>query len=193
MSCCCHWLRQRRWTGQVSLQRHPLDEQVPVWWCCVHWGQRQSESPDESEGRTSVDWIGLTKVRKSAAKSESNCSHVYLKNVTILEPQVGKRKVNLVPHLQQIPKKWPGCGTRRRQVFFLVCMRVMVRSLPSPESHQDERQEAQSNCDTSHRCTGLFLECWSPKSRSHLGRRTWIFGDRMKDELKKGYHRVPLC
>lgn len=46
--------------------------------------------------------------------------HVYLENITILEPQVGKRKMNLVPHLQQVPKKWPGCGARRRREFFMV-------------------------------------------------------------------------
>lgn len=89
--------------------------------------------------------------------------HVYLENITILEPQVGKRKMNLVPHLQQVPKKWPGCGARRRRVFFMVCMGVLVLSLPSPESHQDERQETQGNGDTSHRGTGVFLDCWSPK------------------------------
>lgn len=45
----------------------------------------------------------------------------------------------------------------------MVCMGVLVLSLPSPESHQDERQETQGNGDTSHRGTGVFLDCWSPK------------------------------
>lgn len=98
--------------------------------------------------------------------------HVYLENITILEPQVGKRKMNLVPHLQQIPKKWPGCGTRRRGVFFVVHMGVVVVALSSPEGHQDESQETQDNCDTSHRGTGVFLHCQSPKSQFHPCRRS---------------------
>lgn len=98
--------------------------------------------------------------------------HVYLENITVLEPQAGKRKMNLVPHLQQIPKKWPGCGARRRGVFFAVHMGVVVVALSSPEGHQDESQKTQDNCDTGHRGTGVFLDCQSPKIQFHPCRRS---------------------
>lgn len=72
--------------------------------------------------------------------------------------------MNLVPHLEQITNKWPWCRARRRGVFHLVQLGVMVQveegsvALTAPECHQEQGEKTQSNSDTRQRGTSDLLD-----------------------------------
>lgn len=80
--------------------------------------------------------------------------------------------MNLVPHLEQIADKGPRRGARRRGIFCVVQLEVVLVALSAPEGHQDEGQKTQGNGDTSQRGKRVLLDGQSPKGQSHLGRQT---------------------
>lgn len=79
--------------------------------------------------------------------------------------------MNLVPHLEQIADKGPRRGARRRGIFCVVQLGVVVVvALSAPEGHQEEGEKTQSNSDTGQRSIRVLLDGQCPKRQSHPAR-----------------------